>query len=114
MQIIPTTPNVPAYNMLCVLGDKTFSLSFTWNTRDRGWYIDVADDEGTPIAMGLRIVVGTLMMRRCVKANRPNGFFFAVDTNGTNVDPAIDDLGTRVKLLFLSPEDIAAAYAAVV
>lgn len=59
--------------------------------------------EGRPVLLGVRYLLGNTSTRR------PPGDLIFVDSTTTNVDAGRNDLGSRVSLIYLTPEDIAAA-----
>lgn len=77
-----------------------------WNSRAGAWYLDVLDDDESPIRVGIRVVLGTALGRRCVDARFPPGVLYAVDTSGARREATLDDLGTRVKLYFYGGPEI--------
>ena len=71
-----------------------FVMTFQWNTQDGvgAWYMDIREDDKTPVAIGLKLVLGVLGKRS------PHSFFVnniltVVDTTRDNRDPGFDDLG---------------------
>ena len=53
-------------------------------------------------------MLGAFLGRRCVDPRFPAGVMVAVDTSGEGRDAGLDDLGTRVQVLFYSGEEILA------
>lgn len=99
-------PSVPAQRMRT----NSYVWDFRWNERAGAWFMDIFDENEDPIRVGVKVVLGTWLGRRCVDARFPPGAIVAVDTSGAGLDAGLDDLGTRVILLFYSgPEILAAA-----
>lgn len=86
-----------------------FLLHFSWNEREGAWYVSLHDVDDNPIATGARIVANWFLFLRKVDTEVvPAGRFFVADTTGSGVDPGKDELGERVKLIYIEAEDAAA------
>lgn len=109
MRRIPTStdPKVPSYTQRTQLGSRDYLLTFDWNGRDGHWYLDIALEDETMVAAGIKIVLGTRLLRSVYGPNRPEGEIIAVDTTGSHRDPGLEDLGSRVILAYLEPSDLA-------
>ncbi len=107
MITIPTT-STPNTSQSTVLSGQAFVFTFHWNHRESAWYFDLADQDEVPIATARKIVVGFPLLPRCVDDRQPPGMLMAVDTAGKNQDPLLEDLGTRVQLIYFEPEDLVA------
>jgi hypothetical protein len=69
-----------------------------WNAYEGYWYFDLYREDRTPIAKGVKIVLGSL------GAAFPDDFFAehrltVIDTSGDGKDAGYDDLGARVQVL---------------
>lgn len=78
-------------------GTDNFIINTRWNSRDAAWYIDIFENDLTPIAMGLKLVLGA-QLGRSLKHLKffQDHFLQVIDTSGTRQDAAFDDLGGRV------------------
>lgn len=106
--IVPVITDQVLYQQVTTLDGVDFVLTFALNLRDSYWYVDVADQDGVPIATGIKIVVNWDLLRRCIDERRPKGQLIAIDTTGQGLDPGPDDFGTRVQLLYLSEAEVQA------
>lgn len=104
---VPTRPDVPAYTQRTTLDGATYVLTFRWNERASYWTLSIADQDDQPIALGLALVTGSMLLRRCRKATRPPGELLVVDTTGGGGDPGLSDLGTRYALVYVDAETMA-------
>lgn len=104
---IPTTQNLPSYNQLTSLDNRTYKLNFFWNTRDSHWYMDILDLDENPILPGTKIVCNFPLLLRATHPDAPPGEMIAVDTGGFDEDPVLEDFGTRVDLLYYDAEELA-------
>lgn len=107
-QQIPVTPSVPIQTFNCDLAGTQYQFRARWNTRESAWYIDVAQDDGTPIRHGMKAVLNAALGRRSTDASFPRGFIYACDTSGANVEAGLDDFGldARVQLVFFTFTDM--------
>lgn len=109
MQIIPIdTTGLANYSQITALDGIAYVLLFQWNPRDSHWYLSTSDQDETPIQMGVRVVVGSSILRRCVDARRPPGILVAIDQSGRGLDPGFSDFGTRVELIYVTGAEVAA------
>lgn len=107
-QVIPSGDGVtPHFELQVTLEDVTYTLELRWNERASAWFMNVLDAEGvTMLQAGLRLVADWMLGSFNVGA-QPPGAFVARDTSGLGIDPTLEDLGTRVQLLYFSTEDLA-------
>jgi hypothetical protein len=105
---IPTTPGDPAYTQRTTLDGVEYFFEFRWNERDGAWYMHIADVDEQHIRSGIRIVLRWPLLRRVTDPRRPPGSIMAIDTSGQDLAPGLNDLGARVKLLYLDAAEIAA------
>lgn len=100
---LPIAPaGAPAFKFQTDLDGVTFSFSFQWNETAAAWFMTIGDAEENPLVSGLRVVVGFPLANRVLPAGFFTGLLYAVDTSGQDLDPALDDFGTRVLLKYLS------------
>ncbi len=86
-----------------------FTIEFRWNDRDSGWYMQIGDSDGTPLISGIKVVTGILLLGRATSKLLPKGDFMAIDTAGTMTDPAFEDLGRRVQVVYITSAELLAA-----
>jgi hypothetical protein len=102
--IIPVVPSEPEQAFSTNLEGTQYAFTFRWNGTDRAWYMSVLTaDTDEPIRANMRVVLGSIL-RGSVDARFPPGVFFAYDTSRTGVDAGLDDLGTRVEVLYIPYE----------
>jgi len=106
---LPIEADARHYFYTLELDGRTYGLEFLWNERDEGWSLAVQDDAGAELARA-RIVVGFPLFRRCLDERLPPGEFIALDTSGADLEPGVDDLGGRVKLLYMEAATLPAEY----
>lgn len=114
MQILPLSArgDSPYFRMGITLDyGVPFIFDFRWNTRGSAWYMSVFEDDGTPIASSLRVVLGMYLGRRVLHPLFRRGVFVAVDLSGQGLDAGLDDLGSRIQVRrYLAQEVIQGRY----
>lgn len=107
MVIIPCRPDLTHYEMQITLEGVGYGLEFRWNTREEAWYMHLYGEDGTPIRMGVKVVVGFPLVARLNADARPRGRFVAFDTTNLDRNPGIADLGDRVTLAYFDADEVA-------
>lgn len=106
--IVPVTTDQVLYQQVTTLDGVDYVLTFALNLRDSYWYLDVADQDGVPIATGIKVVVSWDLLHRCIDERKPKGMLMAFDTTGRGLDPGPADFGTRVQLFYLTEAEVQA------
>lgn len=104
--VVPCRPDLTHYDMSLVLDETTYILEFRWSTREGSWYIDLKEQDETPITMGVKVVPNLPLGARHQDLRRPPGWFVARDTSGKGLPPGQRDLGDRVQLYYLTKADL--------
>lgn len=103
--IIPFVPNDPDQRLEIVLDQESYVLRARWNTSDAAWYLDAWERDGkTPIAFGVKLVLGVMLGRTYQHPLFLAGMFL-IDDSGTGAEPGLGDLGGRVILVHLTIGD---------
>jgi len=98
----------PFFDLQVTLDDATYTLEFRWNVRLGAWFMSILDEQGTTqIMSGIRLVANWLLSPYTI-GNLPPGAFVAWDTSGQGLDPGLGDLGSRVKLIYITQAELAA------
>jgi hypothetical protein len=108
-QLLPFEPSIPNQRVATTLDGTQFVFDVRWNGRAACWFMDILDADAEPIVMGIAVVIGAMLGRRSVDPRGPAGFIMAEDTSGTGLDAGLDDLGTRVRVLFFTGDEFYAA-----
>lgn len=103
-QVLPIEPSVPVQTFACTLDGVQYRFRARWNVRTSAWYLDIAQDDGTAIRHGIKVVLASALGRRSVDPEFPAGFLYAVDTSGADVEATLDDIGVeqRVQVVFFT------------
>lgn len=97
--LIPTRTDLNNYTMEIDLDGAEYTLGFRWNFRDSFWYLSISNADG-PIVSGVKITVGTDLLANVPHEDAPPGELVATDTSGADSEPAINELGDRVRLIY--------------
>lgn len=109
-QVLPLVPSVGDYTYTTTINGNTYNFRVRWNARDAAWYMDVADVVATPIASGIKILLGEpLGISFAYVDPFTTGRFFARDTTGAKREATFDDLGVRVLVEYWSLNDLLTA-----
>lgn len=120
---IPVVPGNPLQTFQTVIMNRTYSFTFKWNAREcagknadgtprfGAWFFDVAEGDGTTILTSIKVVLGTRLGQNCNHELFRDCALIAHDTSQDAVEAGLDDLGSRVQLLHLTPNDLLLAQA---
>lgn len=101
-QVVPLRQGVASFVQRSSLDGVTFELALSWNDRDQGWYLSIADSNGDPIRSGIRLAFDWPLLIQVVDERRPAGELYAEDLDGTGIDAGLEDLGGRVRLYYVT------------
>lgn len=107
-QIIPVPPSTPEVNFTCAVSGATYNFHVLWNDRDSSFYLDLSQPDGTPIFTGARMVLHAYLGRTGNQPPVSQGVFMVIDTSGNYAEAGIDDLGSRVQLVYIPQLDLLA------
>ena len=87
--------------------DGTFyRLRFQWSPRFETWSMGIETDSGEAVLESARVVVGADIIGSQTQQGLPAGAIIPIDTSGKGVDPGRNDLGTRVKLVYMTESEV--------
>ncbi len=111
--IIPTSQTESDYLQVVTLEGVDYQLFFHWNARQPGWFCEIRDTDGSLIAAGKRLVLGTFIFEHDNDPRMPPGAFLLIDTTQSGREPGLRDLGARVFFIYIeAAEDGEAAVVA--
>ena len=96
------TDGTLAYDQRVELDGEEWLLSFQWNSRIDRWFMSITALDGTPVLTGACVSLNIPLNRRAVSG--PPGAFVAL-SESTDDPPGLLDLGARVRLYYVSPDD---------
>ena len=121
--VVPFSSDDRAYTFNCTLNGISYTFDVQYNERDGIWYFDLyLATSDTPLASSIPILLGGNILS--AYAYLGIGGLFAVDMGAASskgspsdttenvlvsADAGPDDLGTRVIVVYLTPDEVAAA-----
>ncbi len=94
--VIPFRPSDNNYRLVVPFDNVPTLIDTRWNAIDEAWYIDLRAEDESPIALNLKIVLGTNLARRSTHPFFYGQVLVPFDTSGKKKDAGYDDLGARV------------------
>ena len=93
-----------------LLEGSEYSFHFRWNDRAEHWTLDILADDETPLLCGRLIRIGHPLLSQWKHLTRlPPGELIAIDNSKRWDPPGRNELGDRVKLIYLTSEELSAA-----
>jgi hypothetical protein len=106
---LPLTSD-PQRTFTTIVNDVRYTITTRWNERAEVWTMDLVDAaSGITVASSMPLVLGSDLLKSFAPAL---GSLLVVDTNadpGMGTDAGVDDLGTRVQVLWFSPGEVTGA-----
>lgn len=90
------------------LDKVVYSVQVHWNDREESWYLSLFDNQGNPLACGIKLVCGIdLLKKHKFLPGVPSGHFYVADLNMDLATAVVDwdGLGTRFLLTYVSFAD---------
>lgn len=103
---LPLTPSASHYRLTIPFDDEVFEIFVRWNSRDAAFYMDLRESDGSPVLLGIKLVLGVNL------GIRSNHDFFSkhllrvVESSDTNLDAGFDDMNTRVWIMHMTSDEI--------
>jgi hypothetical protein len=98
--VLPIDASAPHYTVDVALGGTLYRFGVNWNDRAGFWTLDVSLTDDTPLVAGMKVVADWDLLGQFPDLRLPPGYLLAVDLTAQGLDPAYDDLGSRVILVF--------------
>lgn len=101
---IPTRiDGTPAYRQRVRLDQQDWLIDFVWNHRTQRWAFSLLDLDGSAVLTGQGVACGFNLLNRA--QGGPPGQLVAFSTDGTFEAPGLQELGDRVRLIYVSSDD---------
>lgn len=101
--------NDPIQSFTIQLGPIKYILYIQWNDRANVWTMDVtAEASGDVLVTGIPMLLGCDLWQPYLLGN---GSMIVWDENGTGADATFTDLGSRVNVYWISPDEVSNAFA---
>lgn len=107
---VPLTPSVAHYEFKTDLEDAEYTIKVRYFDRLGTWFLDLSDASGDKILTGAACLLNVHLLKGNTHPNRPAGDLVFVATSQDGQEASFDDFGTRVQLVYLSPDEIAAGF----
>jgi len=101
---VPTRIDILAYNYKITLEDTIYILRFYYNNRTSRWMFDILDENENMLLGSRPILTNVDVFGYYAQADLPAGLFVTIDTEELDQNPELNDLGTRVKFLYVESE----------
>lgn len=105
---IPNAGDSPEIEIVTELEGREYSLRFLYSERRERWSVDLrASQSETAIFLGRTVVLAMPIVPRIPHPLALAGALIFLPSDGTFTDPKLLDLGGRVRLLYLTPAEVA-------
>jgi hypothetical protein len=106
MAPIPTSPDDAHYTQRTTLDGQPYVLTFRYNQREAAYYLEVALDDGTVLAAGVKVVCNIPLLERLADLRAPRHTLIAIAGGTDTSPPGIGELGEgrRVQLFYGDPK----------
>lgn len=99
---LPFKPSVGRYSFITAIEGIEYLFNVEWNTVNSSWYASIYDPTtNAPIAINIRLVLGTYFARYSMHPLFRDGAMMAVDFTDKGRDATFDDLGKRVLIEYI-------------
>jgi hypothetical protein len=106
--VIPTFAD-GYYTFTITLEEKVYRFDIHWNSRMKSWIADILDENDVVLANGMPIHVDSRIIGQLHHiVGMMTGELTAFDTTNRELDAGLNDLGTRVLLMYHEAADVAA------
>ena len=76
----------PEESFQIVIFDILYNLRQLWNTSGQYWTLDINDEDGNPLVLGVKLVTGIFLLKQYPQVR------FDIKSNNIQADPGRDDL----------------------
>lgn len=105
--LLPLFPAKAAYRYRLPIAGREYVLRFVWRERPASWYVDIGLTDGTWLARSQRVCTGWTLFSWVRDERMPPGTFYVYKRGASLEDPGLDDLGARVRIVYLDPAEAA-------
>ena len=106
---IPVDPDYPDQTFRIVLDGTAYILRLLYMERPDRWHLFISDNDGNPIAGGIKVVIDEDLLKNARSPDAPPGIIVAAGrVNGQICDPSLGQLGREIPLFYLDAEEVAA------
>jgi len=98
---LPVNSDSASYTFKVDIEGSTYGFELAYNSRSDRWSMTILNVDGNIILAGISLLANRDLIGRFRNLDLPPGRFVCQDTQGENLSPGRDDLGGRVKLLYV-------------
>lgn len=102
---LPLRNDLTDFSFTTQLDNASYSFRFWWNERSTSWFMTISDEAGN-IFSNVPLVVDFPLGTRNRSTRMPPGRLIAQDLTGARQNPGLNDLGTRVVLLYFGVDEL--------
>lgn len=107
--ILPFKPGVGDYTFTAILRDTEYPFRVRWNSREDAWFFNIQEPALTPIATGIKVVLGAYFAREITHPLFRDGALVCRVPHGDDRrEPGFDDMGLRVQVWYFNREEVVA------
>jgi len=90
------------------LDGVVYRLTFVFNTRCLAWGMDIATQDGTVIVAGIKLLpqIDLLFRHRDIRLPKGRLYAFDVEEGNTAIRPEKNQLGTKLRLEYMTEAEI--------
>lgn len=86
-----------------------FTFRQRYNERVGSWVLDILTGDGDVLAQGLTMRADTAVNAHLrTRPGMPTGVLLPLDTTNAGTDPGLAEMGQRVRLVYITAEELAA------
>lgn len=100
---IPTDPTLSDWEQVTILDGVPFTLRFRLNQRSNRYFMSIYTENGVPIILDKKVVIGRDLLRSIVDPESPAGAIFVSDQI-TKHDPSFGNLETSAFVAYADEE----------
>lgn len=100
----------PFYSYSIRLEGKSYVFEFSYNQREDTWFFNVALEDGTVLAQGVKVVCKINLLRKFADVRLPPGLLVALPNGNDASPPGLEELGEdrRVTLTYFTSDEVTA------
>lgn len=104
---ISTSAGVPDQISTQQLDGVAYRVRLRWNHISSTWFLDLSQEDGTPITYGRPLRVGPGLLRQLGYLDEvPPGEIVVIDTTLRDLRPLFDDIGVRSLVLYADASEV--------
>lgn len=105
--LVPTRTDPNEYNQRVLLDGVAFRMLFKYNAREDFWYMDLRDDNGVGVKLGMKLLTGFSLTRLIADIDlRPAGVLMMIDATDADQEAGLLTIGQASSLLYIQSADV--------